>query len=199
MFLRRISTAASLAGLLILPAAAAQAGPSVRPADAAVAAPAQDEPSAQDAAFLKAAHQGNLAEIAAGRIAWTTSKDPTVKALAATLMRDHIHMDADLYQTARHLRVFLPDAPTDEQRALAKRYEAAGADTFDEYFISTQLAEHREALKMVAEQVSDGSEQSVKDLAAAAEPVIAHHRQLLRDAAEAKGIAGYAGAGGRRG
>ncbi|GAA2895198.1 hypothetical protein Acy02nite_39570 [Actinoplanes cyaneus] len=182
MLLRRISTTVGVAGLLALPATAAQA-----------------EPSAQDAAFLKAAHQANLAEISAGRIAWTTSNDPTVKTLAATLMRDHIHLDADLYQTARQLRVFLPDAPTEEQQALTRRYEAAGADTFDEYFISTQLAAHRDSLKLVSEQISDGSEQSVKELAADAEPVIAHHRDLLRDAAEAKGLAGYAGTGGRNG
>jgi putative membrane protein len=182
MLLRRIPVAVGVAGLLALPAAPAQAGP-----------------SPQDADYLKAAHQVNLAEIAAGRIAWTTTHDPTVKGVAAALMRDHIRLDADLYQTARQLRVYLPAAPTPEQQALVKRYEAAGADTFDEYFISTQLAAHRTALKMTAEQAEKGSEESVKDLAARAEPVIAHHRTMLRDAAEAEGLAGYVDTGGRHG
>ncbi|BCY13905.1 DUF4142 domain-containing protein [Actinoplanes sp. L3-i22] len=182
MLLRRISAAVGVAGLLALPAA-----------------PAQAEPSQPDADYLKAAHQVNLAEITMGRIAWTTSSDPTVKTLAAALMRDHIHLDADLYQTARQLRVYLPAAPTPEQQALAKRYQAAGADTFDEYFITTQLAAHRAALKMTAERAANGSEETVKELAAKAEPIIARHQTMLRDAARAEGLAGYVDAGGRQG
>ncbi|MFC7527655.1 DUF4142 domain-containing protein [Actinoplanes sp. GCM10030250] len=167
MFFRSIfatlGMASSLAGL---PATAAQA-----------------DPSAQDAAFIRAAHQVNLAEIASGQIAWRKTTDPEVKNLAATFMRDHIHLDADLYKTARTLRIVLPSAPTAEQQALTKRYEAAGADTFDEYYISNELSARREALALTSTQTQKGADPAVKDLAEKAAPMIARHQQMLQKAA----------------
>ncbi|GIF13040.1 DUF4142 domain-containing protein [Actinoplanes teichomyceticus] len=181
MLFRRIPAALGIAGLLCLPATAAQAA----------------EPSEQDAAFLRAAHQANLAEITAGRIAWQKTTDPTVKKLAATFMRDHIHMDAELYLTARRLRVVLPNAPTPEQQALARRYEVAGADTFDEYYIATQLAAHRATIQAAQTQVEEGDDPAVRALARRATQTIAHHQVQLRAAAEAEGMAGYVETGGR--
>lgn len=214
MLFSRIPAVLGVAGLLALPATAARAvtPDRVPSADqsvvtaqsagadrAAIAARAGNTASGQDSDFLKAAHQVNLAEIATGRIAWGKTADPRVKKLAGTLMVDHIRMDSDLYQVARRLRVVLPDAPDSEQQALANRYQAAGADTFDEYYISTQLAGHRAALKMVTEQAEQGDDPAVKRLAAKAAPIITRHQVMLRDAAAAEGIAGYAGAGGRQG
>jgi putative membrane protein len=155
------------------------------------------EPSPDDAAFLRAAHQTNLAEIAAGRIAWAKATAPEVKAAAAAFMRDHIEMNADLYLTARNLRVHLPAEPTAEQQALNRRYETAGVETFNEYFISTQLAGHRETLRTLTVRANQGGEPSVKALAEQAAPIIKRHQTMLRKAAEAEEIAGYAAKGGR--
>ncbi|MEV6343862.1 DUF4142 domain-containing protein [Actinoplanes sp. NPDC051851] len=183
MISRYISVAIAAAGLALLPAAtAAQAAP----------------PPARDAAFLQAAHQTNLAEIEVGRIAFTRTKDPQVKTLAAALMRDHIHLDADLYKTARELSVFLPVEPTEAQQALAERYRVAGADTFDEYFITTQLAGHRDALHLAADQVENGRLAPATEIAEQATPVIERHRLMLRLAAGAEKLPGYATPGGRR-
>jgi putative membrane protein len=178
---RRILVTLGMVGSLILPGGPAHAA----------------EPSPQDVTFVRAAHQANLAEIAAGQVAWKKTTDPQVKNLAATFMRNHIHMDADLYKTARSLRIFLPDKPTEEQQALTKRYEAAPAATFDEYYISTQLAAHRETRQLIETQVKKGSQPEVKRLAEQVAPIIAGHQELLRKAAAAEGMAGYAGSTGR--
>ena len=181
MLLRRMLAALGAAGsLLLLPT----------PAQAA-------EPTPEDVAFLHAAHQTNVAEIAAGRLAWRKTTSPEVKAAAAAFMVDHIKMDFELYQTARTLQIRLPELATEEQRALQRRYEIAGADTFDEYFISTQLAGHRKTRAMLSAQIEEGDDPRVKALAHKAAPIIAKHHHLLRVAAEAEGIAGYAGMGGR--
>ncbi|GIF03676.1 DUF4142 domain-containing protein [Actinoplanes siamensis] len=211
MIFRRISVVVGAAGLLALPATAAQAAPAAQGTSAAPGSPAAQGTQAasavrvaqvaseQDVSFLQAVHQDNLAEVGAGRIAWTSTADPNVKRVAAALMRDHIRLDADLYSVARRLRVSLPDTPTREQEALANRYRLAPANTFDEYFISTQLAGHRADLRLIAAQIETGTDRSVVQLAAKARTVIEHHRQLLRDAAEARGMAGYLGTGGRNG
>jgi uncharacterized protein (DUF305 family) len=50
---------------------------------------------------------------------------------------------------------------------------------------------HREALKMASEQIEEGSEQSVKQLAEDASPIITRYQQALGDIAESEGIPGY--------
>ncbi|MEU8239689.1 DUF4142 domain-containing protein [Actinoplanes missouriensis] len=192
MLFRRIATSLGLAGAL-LAAAAAPAASAPTPA-APTPAPAVTE---RDAAFLMAAHQVNLAEIAAGRLAWFKTTDKRVKELAGMFMGDHIRLDAALYGVARQLRVYLPDKPTAEQQALAARYQAAGADTFDEYFVSTQLAAHREALAMVEKAAVESDARSVRNLAEDAVPVIEKHRDHLRAVAAATDMVGYSEPGGR--
>ena len=182
MLLRRIATTIGTACLVVLPATAAQA----------------DAPSAQDVAYLQAAYQANMAEVQGSRVAWQKSTDPKVKNLAATFMRDHIRLNAVLYDTARALRVPLPAEPTPEQQALANRYQVAEPGVFDEYFISTQLGMHRAAMRLGATQIAKGSEPTVKKLAEEAAPVIAAHHVLLRQAATAEGMDGYAGTGSGR-
>ena len=176
MLFRRIATALGLTGLMLTPAPAAHAAP-----------------SKQDVAYLQAAHQSNLAEIKGGRIAWQKTSDPKIKDLAATFMRDHIHLDAALSDTARQLRVTLPVEPNPHQQALAARYEAAPAETFDRLYISTQMSQHRKALRLTRKELAAGAEAAVKDLAGKAEPVIAGHHTKLRAAAIAEGMAGHSG------
>lgn len=214
MIFRRIPATLGVSALLVLPAASASAAAPASTATTATtaltAATAQAATTVQavsaarvvasdpDADFLTSAYQTNLAEVAAGRIAWSKSTNPQVKRLAATFMVDHIRMNSDVYQTARRLRVVLPAGPTPEQQAQTRRYEAAGADTFDEYYITTQLAGHRAALRLVGEEAERGSDPAVKELAAKAAPIIARHQQMLREAATAEGLAGYVDAGGRQ-
>jgi putative membrane protein len=96
------------------------------PATAASAAP-----SDQDTAFLQAAHQSNLAEIAGGKIAQQKGQSQEVKDLGARFIEDHTRLDSALQDTAEALGVELPSAPNAEQRALAQRYEATDGADFD--------------------------------------------------------------------
>ena len=176
MLFRRIAAALGAAALVALPATAARA---------------DDGPAPQDVAYLQTAHQANLAEIAGGRAAWQKTTDPKVKNLAVTFMRDHILLNAALYQTARSLRVTLAPGPTAEQLALVHRYQVAEPTAFDEYYIITQLEMHRAALRVGATAIEHGNDPAVRQLAQDAAPVIAAHHRLLRNAEAAEGIAGY--------
>jgi putative membrane protein len=165
MLVRRIAVTLGLAGALLAPGAAAQADPDV---------------SARDAAYLKAAHQVNLAGIEIGRIAWFKTTDPQMKDVAAAYMRDHIRLDGDVTDQARRLRVVLPETPTDEQRALAKRYQGTGGAAFEPLFVSTQLAANREALEQARGQAAQGDDPALKELAKRISPVLEQHQAQLR-------------------
>jgi putative membrane protein len=135
--------------------------------------------SEQDAAFLRAAHQTNLAEIAGGGIAQQKGS-ASVRQLGALFVRDHTALDADLTRTARALGVTLPDTPTRAQLELAKRYQAAPAGTFDRLFLRTQRAAHQEALAAGATEAARGENADVKQLATAADPVVRRHLAAIR-------------------
>ncbi|MBL7261169.1 DUF4142 domain-containing protein [Paractinoplanes lichenicola] len=104
MLLRRMAVLIAATGLLALPGTTALAAP-----------------SDQDASYLKAAHQSNLAEIAGGKIAQQKGTSEQVKNLGARFIADHTKLDTALRQTAEGLGVELPSAPNSEQQALAQR------------------------------------------------------------------------------
>ena len=192
MFAKFVSAAALGVALLPVSAALAPSAAVAAPTGAAVAA----VPSSQDADFLRAAHQSNLAEIAGGRIAERKGATAVVRALGARFVRDHTVLDAAVIRTAADLHIVLPDAPSPEQQELARRYEAAEPAAFDALFVTTQIVAHHEAMELGRTEIAKGSDQRVKQLAVDAAPVIAAHHLALAEARTDLGL-GY-GANSRR-
>ncbi|MGW0335803.1 DUF4142 domain-containing protein [Streptomyces sp. NPDC003011] len=88
--------------------------------------------SDQDAVFVKSAHQGNLAEIAAGQDAQKNAISACVKQVGAILVRDHGKLDADVKMLADKLGVVLPGTPTLEQKQELVAVQAkAGTSAYD--------------------------------------------------------------------
>lgn len=171
MLIRRIAAVAGVATVLLLPATAAAAAP-----------------SDQDTAFLRAAHQSNLAEIDTGRLAQQKGASEQVKDLGARWVADHTKLDAALQDTAEALGVDLPDAPNAEQRALARRYQAASGADFDALWIPTQMDAHMKAMQLGEKELAQGSDAQAKKLAQDSAPVVAAHHELLEDAASDLGV-----------
>ncbi|MEU8819132.1 DUF4142 domain-containing protein [Actinoplanes sp. NPDC048796] len=178
MFVKRMAAALSVAGLLLLPATAAQAAP-----------------SDQDAAYLKAAHQSNLAEISGGRLAQQKGQSQQVKDLGARFVADHTKLDAAVRQTATQLGVDLPSAPNEKQQAVAARYQQTSGDAFDTLFVSTQMDAHMAAMANGKKEIAQGNDAAAKKNAQAAAPVIAAHHDLLDDAARSLGVPSSIGTG----
>jgi putative membrane protein len=151
-------------------------------------APAQAAPSAQDTAFLRAAHQTNLAEIAVGKLAQDKTTSPTVRELGARFVVDHTRLDQSLQQTAAAVGVTLPDAPNADQQAVAGRLQAASGSGFDQLFVSTQLAGHHAAMRLGEAELSGGSDPQVKKVASDSAPVVRSHVDVLTAAASAVGV-----------
>ena len=178
MFLKRFAAVAGTAVLLLIPAGAASAAP-----------------SDQDTAFLQAAHQSNLAEIASGNLAQEKARSQEVKDLGARWVEDHTKLDTAVQETAEALGVDLPDAPNAEQRALARRYEAASAEQFDALWIPTQMDSHMKSMRLGQTEIARGSDAQAKKVAQDAAPVIASHHELLENAANELGVPSRIGTG----
>ncbi|PYG01930.1 putative membrane protein [Georgenia satyanarayanai] len=128
---------------------------------------------------MVAAHQSNLAEIAAGTAAQEQASTEAVQEMGATLIADHEALDADLVALAGELGVDLPDQPSPEQeRALTELRETEG-EAFDTAWIAAQIQAHRTSLAAGQEEIASGSDEDVVALAEAAAPVIQRHLDHL--------------------
>jgi putative membrane protein len=152
------------------------------------AAQAAAAPSEQDNAFLVAAHQSNLAEIATGNQAQQKAQSQAVKDLGAQFVADHTRLDQALQQVATTLNVELPDAPNEEQQAAAARLEATSGDQYDALWLSIQMDQHMKAMANGEKEIADGSDETVIQLARDAAPVIASHHDGIEAAGRELGV-----------
>ncbi|MFD9420892.1 DUF4142 domain-containing protein [Streptomyces goshikiensis] len=138
-------------------------------------------PGESDATYVRMAHQGNLAEIAAGQDAQTNGKDVCVKDVGAALVRDHTKLDADLSALAKQGGVTPPNAPTPEQQAALTAVKAkAGSDAYDKAWLKAQEDAHTKTLALIDKQVSQGKDASTTQAAEKARPVVTMHLNMVR-------------------
>ncbi|GGK91991.1 hypothetical protein Sme01_54390 [Sphaerisporangium melleum] len=138
----------------------------------------QNEVSRQDRQFLATAHQGHLAEIAAGKLAQAKGTTETVRSIGATLVTDHTVLDSSLTRTARQLKVPLPAGPSADQKATHDRLAALPGTEFDQEWLTVMIDGNQAALALDERQLQDGFSARIKHLARTATPIT--HRHLDR-------------------
>ncbi|MEU4159645.1 DUF4142 domain-containing protein [Actinoplanes sp. NPDC026670] len=164
----------ALIGLAGSPAAATPARPEAsRPAGVTA------RPASPEAEFLIAVHQGNLAQIAAGKLAAHRSENRTVRRLGKRFATYHKKLDAQVKQVAAALDVRLPKEPNSEQLDLAGQYRAAAAADFDTLFINTQLSGYERAAKIARLVLAVSSDPAIAKIVATVTPVIEENRLAL--------------------
>lgn len=152
------------------------------------ASPAMAAPSQQDQAWMVAAHQSNLAEIAAGTAAQQKGASQGVRDMGAMLIKDHQTLDADLSAAAQQFGVQLPGEPTAEQQATLAEVSKNSGEAFDAAWIASQVDGHRTSLAAGQQEVQSGSDPAAVALAQAAAPVIQGHLDdLLKLAGQTPG------------
>ena len=138
--------------------------------------------SEQDAHFLVTAHQGNLAEIAAGRVALAKSHNAEVRAIATRLIADHLRLDAGVRSTAAAHHLALPALPTREQRAALRAVARKSGKAFDHAWLRLQETSHVKTLALIDQELRHGHAADVKAVARTAKPVVKMHLEMVRAA-----------------
>jgi predicted outer membrane protein len=144
--------------------------------------------TSQDAQFLQLIHQANLAEVQAGNLAKQRGQNADVKDLGQMFVTDHTQLDQAVQQAARTSGVTLPAAPTAAQQAALGRLRAVSGADFDELWVTTELGWQLQSLALINTELSDGSDQTVTQLAQRAQPTIQRHLDELRALAQSMGI-----------
>ena len=138
--------------------------------------------SAQDRHFLIAAHQGNLAEIAAGHVALAKSHNAKVRQIAQTLIADHLRLDAGVQQAAAAHHVARPTMPTRQQREELAVVSRKSGGAFDHAWLKLQEKSHLQTLAIIHRELTHGCAPDVKATARTAKPVVRMHLDMVRAA-----------------
>jgi putative membrane protein len=136
----------------------------------------------QDRNFLVAAHQGNLAEIDAGRVALAKSQNPEVRRIATVLIADHRKLDAQVRLLARQHGVSLPTAPSRKQQAELAAVARKSGNAFDVAWLRLQERAHLQTLMLIRQELRHGHLADVRAAARTARPVVLMHLRMVRDA-----------------
>ena len=147
----------------------------VGPAAMAEASTGHSGVTAQDQAFLRAAHQSNLAEIATGKLAQQKGRSAQVRALGREWVMHHTMLDADLKKVAKRYDVSLPTRPNAEQRAQAAKDATLSGAAFDRTWLSGELTGHVKTRAAGRTELARGSNADVLKLDRTAAPVVQHH------------------------
>src|SRR2546425_9389887 len=119
-YLRALPAAAAIVTTAVTVTAAPASGAGAARPTSATAAPTSRAPvSAQDRAWLREAHQANLAEIDVGGLARKKGTTPEVRSAGRMLVTDHTAFDGKVTRLAERLGVSLPKTPTPDDAAVA--------------------------------------------------------------------------------
>jgi putative membrane protein len=133
-----------------------------------------------DAAFLRTAHQGNLAQITLGRIAAHKAVSPRIRGLGAQFAADSVRLDAAVQDAAKALDIALDATPNSTVGQGVLLYRTTSGDDFDRLFLTSQATLHKRAVRVVRAELADGDQAEVRRIAEGALPIIQRHRTALK-------------------
>ncbi|MEU9100983.1 DUF4142 domain-containing protein [Streptomyces sp. NPDC048361] len=169
-FTHTCATAAAVTALALTGAAPAfgAASPSASPSDTT------------DVVFLKAIHQSNLAEIAAGKDARTHANGACVKQVADIIVRDHTTLDSKGADLAKSKSITLPkEATAAQQKSLSALKPMNGTKAYDVAWLKVQSSGHQQALALIDKELKSGTDSQIKAAAKEARPIVAGHLKMV--------------------
>ncbi len=139
-----------------------------------------EQMSSQDEHFVTDAAQTNIAEVGAGHLAVQKGTAPAIKQLGQTLIADHTQAEDQLRQVAQQKGLQLPDAPNQEQQAMAKRLSQAkqGRAGFDSIFAKDMVEGHQKAVSEFQQEAQTTEDPALRSYAETTLPVLEKHLQM---------------------
>ena len=178
------------------PAQGAQGAASTQPESSGASASSSKDAGAKtlsksDQNIMREIAQANLAEIEAGKVALSQSRNEQVRNYAQKMIDDHQQAQQELEELAQAKGVTLPDEPV-------KKLSALEGDKFDkQYMQQGGLNDHRNTHRLVERAQTRASDPELKELAAKMEPIISQHLTMARDVTSARsGTSGSQGPAG---
>jgi putative membrane protein len=134
-----------------------------------------------DEKFLKNFAQANAAEVETGKIAEQQAKNAEVKAYAKHMVDEHSKTIAKVEGMATKLGTDVKSEPDLVHKAKAALLDRKDGLDFDEAYMKAMVKDHEKVVEMLQEQIRDGQNANVKQLASQALPDVQKHLKLAQD------------------
>lgn len=130
--------------------------------------------------FMMAAAESSNAEIAAGKMAVSMSKNAEVKLFAQQMIAEHTKANNDLKPVAAKKNVALPTDLNAEHKAMAADMaKMTGAD-FDKDYIAGQITDHEKTVALLQSQIDGGTDADAKAFASKMLPSVKMHLEMAQ-------------------
>ena len=129
-----------------------------------------------DAAFAKKAAQGNMAEVALGKVAQQNAQSDDVKKFAQRMVDDHGKAEEDLEGVASKANITLPTDVNAQQKAEQQRLEKLNGAAFDRAYMAMMVKDHtKDVAEFKKEANTAGANSDLKDYAQRTYPTLEDH------------------------
>ncbi|HEY4000132.1 MAG TPA: DUF4142 domain-containing protein [Candidatus Xenobia bacterium] len=140
-----------------------------------------------DKRFLSAAYQGNLEEVALGKLAQQKASNPQIKDAGKRMVTDHSKMEDQVKMVAQKEQVSLPAGMSQmQQRDIDKLTKLSGAD-FDKQYTQMMVKDHQSDVKDFQKEEKGTKDAGIKKLVAGALPTIEAHLTMFQSVQNGKG------------
>jgi len=170
--------------LILLPIAACSSTPPPPPPPAAP--PAPPPLSEQDSSFINQAALGGLSEVQDGQLAATQAARAAVKAFGQQMVTDHTQVDQQLATLASAKGATPPTTLSDADKAMLAKLSALHGRAFDTAYLRGQIAGHMQMVKLLQQEIAQGTDADLKAFAQSTLPEVQAHL------AKARALAGQA-------
>jgi putative membrane protein len=175
--------------LVLVLAGAAHAAPNDKTDNRTLTEPAAKAPakslSNDDRGFIAKAAEGDMAEIAEGRIAQQNGQSPKVKDFGGRMVHDHTSINDNLQRIASNKGVSLPDKLDSSGEKGIDKLQGLSGTKFDKAYSKQQVSDHKKAIKAFEKEAKSGSDSDLKTFARDTVPTLKEHLKLAQSAQSA--------------
>ncbi len=139
--------------------------------------------SSSDASFVAEAAQGNLAEVALGRLAEQKSSNPDVKRFGQHMVEDHTKANATLTELAVRKGFQVPQKPDEAHTKEASRLAELSGAEFDRAYVAMMVKDHVQDVALFERYSKEAADPDVRSFAEKTLPVLQDHLKMARDLA----------------
>lgn len=134
--------------------------------------------SRQDRKFVEDAAVGGMAEVQLGQLASQRAQHPAVREYANQMVSDHTTANRRLMTIAATLGITPPEELDFRHRRLMKKLGKAEGREFDQDYIESMVKDHKKMAELMEDQIQEGQNPELKQLATDLLPRIREHQQM---------------------
>jgi putative membrane protein len=135
--------------------------------------------------FITEAIQGNLAEIAVGKLAQQKGQSDGVRSFGAQLVSDHTAANDKAMSVAQSMGVSPPSEPNKKQKAVYDRLSKLSGENFDREFAKAMVDDHKNDIREFEKEAKKKNDPAA-EFANQTLPTLRKHLEMAQSLASGK-------------